>query len=125
MSDKPPLHILYVNDINHTSGLRGTATFQCPFTKDCANNRCFWKQRDCYGRCPWATALLDPEYAKLAQEITDKYGEPYFPEWVIQTGTNCLMMYCKDTKVDNEYPNQPKMCFDEWAAQKMKNYYGI
>ena len=103
--NKPPIHILYVNDINHTSGLRGTATFQCPFTADCENDQCFWKQRDCYGLCPWAV-FDNGEYAKELEQIVATYGRAYFPEWAIQPATNCIMMYCKDTKVDGEYPNR-------------------
>jgi len=95
-----------VNDIAHTAGLRGTATFNCPFTQDCENERCFWKQRDCYGRSPWATAWQDPEYVKKMEEVTREHGEPYFPTWSIQTGTNCIMVYCKDTMVDNKFPNK-------------------
>lgn len=102
-------HHLYVNDINHTSGLRGTASFNCPFTKDCENDSCFWKQRDCYGRCPWATAMMDPEYVKLENNIVKEHGQPYFPEWRVFTGTNCLIMYCIDTKVDGKFPNRPEL----------------
>ena len=98
---------LFVNDIDHTAGLRGTATFNCPFTADCENDRCFWKQRDCHGRCPWAV-FDNPEHDKEQAAITEKYGDPYFPEWKIFPGTNCLMTYCVDTKVDGEFPNRSK-----------------
>jgi len=57
--------------------------------------------------CPWVV-FDNGEYAKKLAEIQTKYGEAYFPEWKVFTGTNCLIMYCQDTKVDGKFPNKPE-----------------
>lgn len=90
---------LYINDPDEHSkeGIRGSINFQCPWTKQCNNDRCFWKQRSTHGRCPW-TLFDDPEQEQKHKDIEQAYGKPYFPEWKVQVGTNVLTAYCPDFK---------------------------
>ena len=94
-----------VLDVAHTSGIRGSVTFQCPFTNDCQNNKCLWKQRDCLGRSVWYVHD-NPEHYKQQDEITKEFGEPYFPQWRTFAGTNCMMLYCTGMKLDGKFPNK-------------------
>ncbi len=72
--------------------------FQCPVSKTCANNQCFWKQRDCFGREVWVNLLTFEKDKESDSKIVETYGEPYFPEWQVSTGTNCMYLSCKDFK---------------------------
>lgn len=69
---------------------------QCQNTKVCNNNKCFWRQRDVFGLSPFFD--LDPKHIKKQEEIRNKYGESYFPEWKVSVGTNCIYVTCKDRK---------------------------
>ncbi len=72
---------------------------QCSRTKNCQNDKCFWKQRDCYGLEPFPCySDEDGEMPgmKKNEEVTEKYGESYFPEMSITVGTNCLYVICDD-----------------------------
>ena len=73
---------------------------QCPDTKGCRNERCFWWQRDNAGLNPFPAAEI---YAGTYQggEIAAKHGEPYFPELRVSVGTNCLNVSCPD-RTDKE-----------------------
>jgi hypothetical protein len=78
------------------------AVLQCPWTKDCQNTRCFWKQRDCFGRKAFdALPISIYRHNEINQQdqITAQYGEPYFPEWKITVGTNCMYISCKDKEI--------------------------
>jgi len=77
---------------------QGTVSFRCPFTTSCMNHRCIWKQYDCHGRNPWwiPDKELQAEQNKILENLCSKYGEPYFPQWKVMTGTNILHAYCLD-----------------------------
>lgn len=72
--------------------------FQCSSTQTCQNTRCFWKQRDCMGRSPWAMAYQDPSYVEKMKLLE----EPYFPKWNVTVGTNCLCAICEDFICGND-----------------------
>jgi hypothetical protein len=75
------------------------AIIQCPFTKQCQNNQCFWRQRDVFGRTPWAIAYMHDK--ENQDKITQEHGEPYFPDLKISTLTNCLGISCPDYQGEN------------------------
>jgi len=102
MSDKLQVSVNQPDECSK-QGIRGWINFQCPFTEKCQNHKCFWKQRDTHNRCAWYVHD-NPEHDAEQRAITDQYGEPYFPEWKVQTGTNNLMAHCPDFK-DPEEPS--------------------
>lgn len=65
---------------------------QCHLTKLCQNDKCFWRQRDVYGRNPW----YHYQNPNQNDHIDSKFGSPYFPELKVQTGTNCITVFCED-----------------------------
>ena len=91
--------------VNEGSKHEGSCfSFHCSATHICQNDKCFWKQRDCYGLCPWVVFDETGEHEASQRNIIDKYGEAYFPEWEVCVGTNCLYCSCKDFK-NGQYDN--------------------
>jgi hypothetical protein len=76
-------------------------TYQCPLTSECQNNKCFWKQRDCFGLQPFPV-YQDEDGNWPAMEknvaIQEEFGDSYFPEHIISVGTNDMIITCKDRK---------------------------
>jgi len=71
---------------------------QCPYTKECTSNQCFFKRRDCCGYQPWATAYKNQDVVDNEKRMTDRYGKVVFPEFDMGVGTNCIRIVCKSAK---------------------------
>lgn len=75
--------------------------YQCDLTKVCQNNKCFWKQRDCHGLSAFPVYFDEdgnmPAMIKN-QQISEEFGDSYFPELTVTVGTNCMYINCKDFK---------------------------
>jgi hypothetical protein len=60
-------------------------TFQCPHTRDCGNDQCFWRQRDAFGYQAVTSAFMTTQQLEMVQAkrdaIKDAYGDPYVPTW--------------------------------------------
>lgn len=72
---------------------------QCPKTKECQNDQCFWRQRDIHGLNPFP--IYKDESGKYPfieknNAVCEKFGRPYFPELTVSVGTNCLYLCCPD-----------------------------
>jgi hypothetical protein len=78
------------------------ATIQCPVTDQCENDKCFWRQRDVFGRTPWYIAYIADR--ENQDKITQEHGEPYFPKLEVHTGTNYLGICCPDYKGEDIQP---------------------
>lgn len=72
-------------------------TIQCPKTKECKNDQCFWRQRDVHKLSPFyfndKNGINSMDYNK---KITEEFGKPYFPEMFVEVGTNCIYLFCPD-----------------------------
>ena len=90
-----PLSIYLVNpEDTSPPSTRGWLNFQCPWTKQCINNRCFWRKRDRHEASVWCNPATGE--GGWNPETT------FFPEWKIQTGTNCLQVYCPEYKDEKD-----------------------
>jgi len=69
--------------------------FQCPRSKDCSNDKCFFRKRDVLGMNVWAAAYwaMDEAEQKIQNELWD---DVLWPEIKIKPGTNCYNIYCED-----------------------------
>jgi hypothetical protein len=74
--------------------------YQCSKTKECANNQCFWRQRDIFGRSPWlhSEGQEKIQHDLLVEHLDASYGPVIFPKLEIGTGTNCIHIFCPDFK---------------------------
>lgn len=73
--------------------------YQCKLTQICQNDRCFWKQRDCYGLNPfpvWKSPEGNFPLVEENEKIVEKYGEPYYPKFKVTVGTNTMYIICED-----------------------------
>jgi len=73
--------------------------YQCKWTSECQNSKCFWKQRDCYGLQPfpmWRDENGEYPAMKKNERIRQEYGDSYFPKLNISVGTNTYHIYCED-----------------------------
>lgn len=73
--------------------------YQCKWTNECQNNKCFWKQRDCYGLEPFPCYIdSNGEYPAMEKnkKILEIYGPTYFPKFNIIAGTNAMYIKCED-----------------------------
>jgi len=69
--------------------------FQCPKSKECANDQCFFRKRDVLGMNVWASAYWN--MSKEKQKEQDKlWADMVWPDLKITPGTNCFNIYCKD-----------------------------
>jgi hypothetical protein len=85
---------------NPDGSLKIVADLTPPCTKECKNDRCFWRQRNEFGLSPWYynAPMDDPGKIKHEKEqmaIRRKYGDPFFPELKVYTGTNQLSLVCE------------------------------
>lgn len=82
-------------------------TTDCNMTHICGNNKCYWKQRDCFGLQPFA--MYYDGNGNMPGVISNdkviaKYGQPFFPKLSCSVGINCLHIVCSDfqTKVKDD-----------------------
>lgn len=72
----------------------------CPYTGECNNHQCFFKQRDYYGLSSFLSN--DPEEQnkqdELREQLIKTYGESFWPNVRLVPSTNCMHLICKDGK---------------------------
>lgn len=78
-----------------------TQAFQCSLTTECANDSCFFRQRDVHGLNPW---WINPETSdadalaaiERQREVLEVYGPWQAPSLRVSMGTNVLYAICDD-----------------------------
>lgn len=67
---------------------------QCEKTKECKNNRCYFRQRDVFGRNPFPYTGDDD----AIQKIEEEHGSVIFPSLEAKIGTNEIVIICRSFK---------------------------
>ncbi len=77
------------------AGYRVIEAFNCPRTKDCANDKCFFRKRDIFGMSVWAIAYygMTDEEKKIQDEL---WSDVLWPRLEMRIGTNCYNITCLD-----------------------------
>lgn len=73
-------------------------TFRCPKTAVCENDRCLWRQFLVHGYHIYASPdpATQQEMGEHNMQVTEKYGESFYPRLSIRNGTDCIWVDCED-----------------------------
>ena len=68
---------------------------QCPKTKQCKNDECFFRQRDVYGRGAFYDEICGSKEAEMKEvKIDTEHGKAIFPKMRAEVGTNEICVIC-------------------------------
>ena len=77
-------------------GYRPIIAEQCDYTKECKNNKCFFKMRDCFGWPPFVYEGSKEAGEKALKKAGIEANEMMFPELKAVIGTNVIYVVCED-----------------------------
>jgi len=78
------------------AGYRPIINEQCSCTKECKNNKCFFKLRDCYGYPVFYYDGIKEDIINAVEKAGIDREDVMFPELKASIGTNVIYVLCED-----------------------------